>query len=153
MDATPSRRGLRRHSDLDFPIAVTAGEPAGIGPDLCLALADQRIGDDIVVIADPAVLRNRAERLGIEFPENLQIIPVEYPAPDVCGEPSLSNVPALLESLRIAVDGCLQGKFAAMVTAPLQKSVISDAGTPFSGHTEFIAAACNTETPVIAAGG
>lgn len=149
MVAAPSRRGLRRHPDLKQAIAITAGEPAGIGPDLCLALAEQDIGDSVVVITDPDVLRNRAARLGIEFPKDLQIIPVDFPAADVCGEPSVKNVPALLESLSIAVDGCLQGKFAAMVTAPLQKSVISDAGTPFSGHTEFIAAATDTATPVM----
>ena len=108
MVATPSRRGLRRHPDLKKPIAITAGEPAGIGPDLCLALAEQNASDNFVVIADPDVLRNRAELLGIEFPEDLQIIPVNCPVADVCGEPSVKNVPALLESLRIAVDGCLR---------------------------------------------
>ena len=74
MDAAPARRSLRRHSNLNIPIAVTAGEPAGIGPDLCLALADTELCSDIVVIADPSVLRARATRLGIDYPERLQVL-------------------------------------------------------------------------------
>ncbi|MGI9222046.1 MAG: 4-hydroxythreonine-4-phosphate dehydrogenase PdxA [Woeseiaceae bacterium] len=149
MDPAPSRRSLRRYSNLTKPIAVTAGEPAGIGPDLCLALANESLLEDIVVIADPAVLRNRAELLGVDFPEQLQIVPINCPDPDVCGEPSTANAQALLESLRLAVEGCLRGEFAAMVTGPLQKSVINDAGIPFTGHTEVIAAACNVPQPVM----
>ena len=84
MDAAPSRRSLRRHSNLNIPIAVTAGEPAGIGPDLCLALADTELCSDIVVIADPSVLRARATRLGIDYPEQLQVLPIACPDPDVC---------------------------------------------------------------------
>ena len=149
MDAAPSRRSLRRHPHLKLPIAITAGEPAGIGPDLCLALADTELCPDLVVIADPEVLRLRADQLGIAFPQNLQIIPISYPEPDVCGEPATANAAALLESLQLAVSGCLEGRFAAMVTAPLQKSIINDAGIAFTGHTEFLAAACDTPRPVM----
>jgi 4-hydroxythreonine-4-phosphate dehydrogenase len=149
MDAAPSRRSLRRHSNLNIPIAVTAGEPAGIGPDLCLALADTELCSDIVVIADPSVLRARATRHGIDFPEQLQVLPVSCPDPDVCGRPSTANAAALLESLRLAVNGCQQGQFAALVTAPLQKSIINDAGIPFTGHTEFLAELNDTPKPVM----
>jgi 4-hydroxythreonine-4-phosphate dehydrogenase len=149
MDPAPSRRSLRRYSNLNIPIAVTAGEPAGIGPDLCLALADTELCSDIVVIADPDVLRSRSAQLGIEYPEHLQVLPFTCPEADVCGKPSTANVAALLESLRLAVNGCQQGQFSALVTAPLQKSIINDAGIPFTGHTEFLAELCATPKPVM----
>jgi len=149
MDPAPSRRSLRRYSNLNTPIAVTAGEPAGIGPDLCLALANTELCSDIVVIADPDVLRSRSARLGVEYPEQLQVLPITCPDPDVCGKPSTANVAALLESLRLAVDGCQQGRFSALVTAPLQKSIINDAGIPFTGHTEFLAELCDSPKPVM----
>jgi 4-hydroxythreonine-4-phosphate dehydrogenase len=149
MDPAPARRSIRRHSNLNIPIAVTAGEPAGIGPDLCLALADTERCSDIVVIADPVVLRARASRLGIDYPEQLQVLPITCPDPDVCGVPSTANAAALLESLRLAMNGCQRGQFSAMVTAPLQKSIINDAGIPFTGHTEFLAELSNTPKPVM----
>ena len=149
MDPATSRRSLRPHIDLNKPIVVSAGEPAGIGPDLCLALADGPFADRLVVIADPAVLRSRATLLGIEFPAKLRILPLACPEPDVCGTPSPANAAALLEGLRLAVDGCLRGEFAALVTGPLQKSVINDAGIVFSGHTEFLAELTGTPRPVM----
>ncbi|MGI9271626.1 MAG: 4-hydroxythreonine-4-phosphate dehydrogenase PdxA [Woeseiaceae bacterium] len=149
MDPATSRRSIRRHHNLSKPIAVTAGEPAGIGPDLVLSLARMDLPVDIVVIADPKVLRARAAKLDIDFPEDLQILPVNCPEPDVCGNPSSSNAEALLQSLQMAVEGCLDGRFAAMVTAPLQKSIINDAGISFTGHTEYLAALTNTPKPVM----
>jgi 4-hydroxythreonine-4-phosphate dehydrogenase len=149
MDPAPSRRSLRRYQNLNTPIAVTAGEPAGIGPDLCLALAETELCSEIVVIADPEVLRARAEQLSIAYPQQLQVESISCPEPDVCGKPSTANAAALLESLRMAVDGCQQGNYRAMVTAPLQKSIINDAGIPFTGHTEFLAGLCRTPRPVM----
>ena len=149
MDPAPARRSIRRHSNLNIPIAVTAGEPAGIGPDLCLALADTERCSDIVVIADPGVLRARAARLGIDYPEQLQVLPITCPDPEVCGVPSTANAAALLESLRLAMNGCQRGQFSALVTAPLQKSIINDAGIPFTGHTEFLAELSDTPKPVM----
>jgi len=149
MDPATSRRSLRRHHNLSKPIAVTAGEPAGIGPDLCLSLARMALPADIVVIADPDVLRVRAALLGMDFPADLSILPVTCPEPAVCGTPSTTNAAAVLQSLQLAVAGCLDGRFAAMVTAPLQKSIINDAGMPFTGHTEYLAQLTNTEQPVM----
>jgi 4-hydroxythreonine-4-phosphate dehydrogenase len=149
MDPAPARRSLRRYSHLKKPIAITAGEPAGIGPDLCLALADTEICEQLVIIADPAVMRARAERLGIAYPEHLNIRPLTCPDPTVCGTPSMANAAALLDGLRQAVSGCLQGEYAALVTAPMQKSIINDAGIPFTGHTEFLAATCGAGQPVM----
>ncbi len=149
MDPAPSRRSLRRHQNLNVPIAVTAGEPAGIGPDLCLALANTELCSNIVVIADPNVLKARAAKLGIDYPDQLQVLPITCPEPEVCGRPSTANAAALLESLRQAVSGCQQGRFSALVTAPLQKSIINDAGIAFTGHTEFLAELTATPKPVM----
>jgi len=149
MDPATSRRSLRRHPHLNKPLAVTAGEPAGIGPDLCLALAQTPLSADLVIIADPDVLRARAAMLGIDYPNQLEILPVTCPEPDVCGQPSAANAEALLQGLRLAVDGCLQGRYSAVVTAPLQKSIINDAGIAFTGHTEFLAELSNIARPVM----
>lgn len=149
MDPAPSRRSLRRYQNLNIPLVVTAGEPAGIGPDLCLALAATEHCSNIVVIADPNVLRARARKLGIDYPEQLQVLPITCPDAEVCGTPSVANAAALLESLRLAVKGCQQGQFSALITAPLQKSIINDAGIPFTGHTEFLAELCDIPKPVM----
>ncbi len=79
----------------------------------------------------------------------LQVIPVAFADTPVCGQPSVANVDALLDSLRYAVDCCLQDRFAALVTLPLQKSVINDAGIPFTGHTEFLAELTGIARPVM----
>lgn len=149
MDAATSRRSLRLHHHLSKPIVVTAGEPAGIGPDLCLALADMPVAAKITVVADPSVLRARAARLGVAYPEHLDVLPIHCPQADVCGEPSTANSAAMLDGLRLAVEGCLQGRFAGLVTGPLQKSIINDAGIPFTGHTELLAELCNVPRPVM----
>ena len=133
-------------------IAVTAGEPAGIGPDLCLALAGHGRAAELVILADPEVLRARAGRLGVDtafapyeagdapVAGRLCLDPVPVAAPVVPGRLDPRNAGAVLRSLDRAVDGCLAGEFDAMVTCPLHKGVINDAGTPFTGHTEYLAA-------------
>lgn len=146
------------------PLVVTAGEPAGIGPELCLALAGSPWAAEVVVIADPAMLEARAERLGWTVrlrevdadrleargaPGELRVLPLELPKPAVCGTPDPANAEALLAGLRLAVDGCLDGSFSGLVTGPLQKSVINEAGIPFTGHTEFLAGLTRTASPVM----
>ena len=79
----------------------------------------------------------------------LLVLPVAFAEPDVCGQPSVANVDVLINSLQRAVDGCVQGHFAALVTLPVQKSIINDAGTPFTGHTEFLAELTGTPLPVM----
>lgn len=142
-------------------LVVTAGEPAGIGPELCLALADSPWSERIVLIADPDMLVERAAAVGktanvSEYaasskppPGELQVLPIALDAPSVPGELNPTNAEPLLNGLRRAVAGCQSGEFAAMITAPLQKSVINDAGIPFSGHTEFLAELTGTEVPVM----
>jgi 4-hydroxythreonine-4-phosphate dehydrogenase len=143
-----------RRSKTNIPlVAVTAGEPAGIGPDLCVQLARRRLPARVVVIADRDLIRERARRLGIALrlvsfpsagrgragPGSLMVRHVPLARPAVPGRLDPANARYVLRTLRIAADGCRDGVFDAMVTAPLQKSVINQAGIPFTGHTEFLA--------------
>ncbi len=120
------------------PLVITAGDPAGVGPELCNALADSRFVDDIVIIGD-----NR------QFDNRLRVIDTPFPAPVEPGKPDAANAATLLQGLEIAVRGCLDGDFGAMVTAPLAKSVIADSGVPFTGHTEFLAELSGAPLPVM----
>jgi 4-hydroxythreonine-4-phosphate dehydrogenase len=135
-------------------IAVTCGEPAGIGPDLCIQLAFQSHDCEIIVIADPDMLLQRAKLLNISlqiskfnpldpagFNEygKLKVFPVLAKAPVSCGQLNQENSFYVLETIRLAAQGCLDGLFSAMVTAPVHKGIINDAGLEFSGHTEYIA--------------
>jgi 4-hydroxythreonine-4-phosphate dehydrogenase len=144
-----------------LPLIISAGEPAGIGPDLCLGLASLYSTTPIVVIADPDALRIRADRLSVDVdivtytsgenpkPGSLCVLPLDLASKDVCGAPDPANAPALLDGLRRAVAGCQSGEFAALVTGPIQKSTINDAGIPFTGHTEFLAEETGGNKPVM----
>jgi len=124
--------------NLSKPLVVTAGEPAGIGPELCNALADSPYADDIVIIGDRRLFDNR-----------LRIIDTPFPIDVSPGKPSSDNAETLLVGLRTAAEGCMKGDFAGMVTAPLSKSVIADSGVGFTGHTEYLAAVTNAVLPVM----
>ena len=142
-------------------LVLTAGEPAGIGPELCLALADSPWAERLVIVADPELLTERSRQLGKsitlrDYPREpwttageLRVLSQPLAKQAVCGKPDTANAQSLLVGLKRAVDGCIIGEFAALVTAPLQKSVINDAGIPFSGHTEFLAQLCGTPRPVM----
>ncbi len=130
------------------PLVITAGEPAGIGPDLCLALAQTLWSKQIVVIADPEAIETRAEMLGVSA-RGLKILSEPLANPTVCGTPDPANSESLLVGLKRAVAGCVGGDYSGLVTAPLQKSTINDAGISFSGHTEFLADQTSTRTPVM----
>lgn len=133
----------------ESPIAYTLGEPAGIGPDIILQLAQQQSLSDVVLIGDADALRLRAEALGILLPKGLAIDHVAVKKPTVCGQASVDNVPGVLAMLDRAIDGCLDGEFSAVVTGPLHKGVINDAGVVFSGHTEYLAERTNAPLPVM----
>ncbi len=133
-------------------IAITPGEPAGIGPDLAVQLPQNRWPVELVLIADPELLQERAARLGRAAPVlaahdparparpgTLSLLPVPRHAPTRCGHADPANAPYVLATLRHAVEGCQTGAFAALVTGPAHKGVINEAGIPFTGHTEFIA--------------
>ena len=145
-------------------IAITPGEPAGIGPDIVLMAAQQQWDAELVAIAEPELLQQRARLLGLSIklqtmdptspptthqPGILKIAPVKLATPAVPGKPDPANAPYVLATLQRAVDSCLAGTCHAMVTAPVQKSVINDAGIPFSGHTEFLAEATGTPKVVM----
>ncbi len=146
-------------------LALTTGEPGGIGPDLTLVLASQvRWAADIIVLGDPEVLRARARLLNINIrlrpyrpnteqrpcePGEMLILPVECTATVIPGSLNVDNAPYVLNMLKRASQGCLDGEFDAMVTAPLHKGVINDAGIAFTGHTEFLADYTKAAKPVM----
>ena len=114
------------------------GDPAGIGPELCNALADSPYADDVVIVGDRS-----------QIDGSLKVIHTPFPATVVPGKPDPANARTLLDGLQRAVDGCLSGEFGGLVTAPLAKRVIADAGIPFMGHTEYLADLTNSELPVM----
>jgi len=135
-------------------IALTLGEPAGIGVDLAIQLVQQDLPCQLVAIGCPELLAQRAVQLGYplqlhEFNADmpatasragqLTVLPVALAEAVECGQLNVANSAYVLETLKLATHGCMQGIFAAMVTAPVHKGVINDAGFAFSGHTEFIA--------------
>ena len=142
------------------PLVITAGEPAGIGPDLCLALAQTEWSERVVIIADAGLLESRARQLGVDLAilspdagsitsNSLKVLGEPLVNSAVCGTPDPENANSLLAGLQRAVKGCIDGQFSALVTAPLQKSAINDAGISFSGHTEYLAELTSTQTPVM----
>jgi 4-hydroxythreonine-4-phosphate dehydrogenase len=145
--------------------ALTPGEPAGIGPDLCLLLASQAQPYPLIAIASRDLLAERATQLGLAIdlhvitlsalPDTpapaggLYVLDVPVAAPVVAGQLNTANAAYVLETLKVAGNGCLQGAFAGMITAPVHKGVINESGTPFSGHTEFLAELTATEQVVM----
>ena len=143
-------------SDTVIPrIALTSGEPAGIGPELCLALAAQELPCELVCFGDRALLEERARALGSAVrlrayqpaagsvrtaPEvgALAVAHVPLATASVAGRPDPANARYVLALLDQAIDGTLVGEFDALVTAPVHKGIINDAGIAFTGHTEYL---------------
>ena len=139
-------------------IALTAGEPAGIGPDLCVLAARERHAGRLVILGDDAVLASRARARNTPFdipaydratnaPVSLLSIPAAVPVQ--AGKLDPANGRHVVAILDRAIDGCRSGEFDAMVTAPVQKSTINDAGIPFTGHTEYLAERTGTKRVVM----
>jgi 4-hydroxythreonine-4-phosphate dehydrogenase len=135
-------------------IALTPGEPAGIGPDLCIQLAQHELACELIVIGSPTLLVQRAKQLGYYVQINtfdplaprkyhtvgdLTVVPIELAVAAQCGQLNPNNSAYVLRTISEATQGCLKHMFDAMVTAPVHKAVINDAGFAFSGHTEYIA--------------
>lgn len=148
----------------DLPrIIVTSGEPAGIGPDLVLQLAQRDWPCQLIIAADEHLLKDRAAQL--RLPLNFRQYHADQYQPHASGAITLLHVPAtskvhagkldvrnarhVLNMLDRACDGCMSKEFAAMVTAPVQKSIINDAGIPFTGHTEYLAERTHAKLPVM----
>ena len=147
-----------------YRLAVTPGEPAGIGPDLIVTLAQTPQPHQLVAIADPDLLRQRAQALGLplqlreldpsEAPRpsaagELVVLPVALAQQSVAGQLNVANAGYILQTLDAAINSCQSGLFEALVTGPVHKSVINDAGIPFSGHTEYLADKTHTEKVVM----
>lgn len=145
-------------------IALTTGEPAGIGPDLTAAIAARGWPAEIVAIGDPQLLATRAAALGRPLtlepcrrgipPQpapagTLRVAAVPLRVPARAGQLDRANAAYVIETLQQATAGCLDGEFDAVVTAPVHKGIINDAGIAFSGHTEFIAGLTGAACPVM----
>ncbi len=144
-------------------LALTAGEPAGIGPELCLQMALEPRSQQVVVVASQALLEARLDLMGLD----VTLVPWQpgEPVRTAAGELSVRDVPGIadttvgklnpgnsgyvVETLTVAARGCLDGIFDGMVTAPVHKGVINEAGLAFSGHTEFLQELCGVERVVM----
>ncbi len=129
-------------------IAITSGEPAGIGPDLCALLAKERFDANIVILGDKNLIASRAENHGVDI-SALNIEHIAAAIAPVAGALDVANAPYVLALLNRAIAGCVSHEFDAVVTAPIQKSIINDAGFAFSGHTEYFADQTQTERVVM----
>ncbi len=145
-------------------VVLTPGEPAGIGPDLAVTLAQQAWPVELVVCADPKLLLERAQILSLPLtlreyqasrpaePQQagtLTILPISMAVPAQAGHLNQANGHYVVETLARACDGCLSGEFAALITGPVHKGIINDAGVPFTGHTEFFADRSHTKHVVM----
>ncbi len=145
-------------------LAISTGEPAGIGPDLCAAIACRPSPHCLVFLGDAQVIAERAALLGLPLrvvrreaiedfeaheANTLQVLPVTAPAPVQPGRPDGANAAYVLDIIERGASLCHGGDCDALVTAPIQKSVIVEAGVPFSGHTEYLARLTGAELPVM----
>ncbi len=155
----PSKRAPR--------IAISSGEPAGIGPDLCLLLSQYRFMAQLVVFADPNLLERRARQLGMEIdiqpwvPTSSELgqegklfyQPVMLASREQVGVVNKNNAHYVIEMLESATSACLGDTFDAIVTAPVHKGIINEAGYPFSGHTEWLGQRCGGDPVMLLSGG
>ena len=145
-------------------ICITPGEPAGIGPDLCVQLAQRTLACEIVVVADRDMLEARAQALGLplqtflfdpyaapeaHYPGTINVISIPLAVPCTPGQLDVANASYVRDTLRRATIGCMNGDFAALVTGPVHKGVINDAGIPFIGHTEYLAQLTDSQQVVM----
>lgn len=146
-------------------LAITPGEPAGIGPDLIIQLASKQFNAELVVIADKKMMQERAKALNIPvqfttYQKNesaptinksgeIKIININCAKSVRAGELNSKNALYVLDTLTRGTQGCLDKEFDAIVTAPLHKGIINDAGISFTGHTEFLAKLTEAELPVM----
>ena len=143
-------------------LALTPGEPSGVGPDLLIQLAQEKQQQQIIAFADPDMLAERATMLGLPLnlvevqddfvsstPSELAVITVKVAMPVEPGVLNQANAPYVLNCLDAAIASCQEGLCQAMVTGPVQKSIINDAGIKFSGHTEYLAEKTKSDTVVM----
>ncbi len=149
------------------PLVITPGEPSGIGPELLLQMLQEGFTAPMVVMADKRMLETRAKLLGIQLAiidydhsvdaaifsaipkQTLVVQDVSLAEPSEVGKLNPSNAPYVLRCLDLAIDGCLNGQFSALVTGPLHKGVVNEAGIPFTGHTEHLQQRCGVNNVVM----
>jgi len=141
------------------PLVLTTGEPAGVGPELTVQLLQRPLPAPLVIAGDPDLLLERAALLNLPLAlkddilvapgGEAKLLPVALGAPSIPGSLDIANAPYVIEMLMAATDGCLSGMFSGMVTAPVQKSTLIEAGNDFVGHTEFLAQQAGIDTPVM----
>ena len=145
---------------MTLSLALTPGEPSGVGPDLLIQLIQQPQDQELVAFADPDLIVQRAAQLGLPISlieprqqplaaGELAIVPVPMAVPAVAGQLDQRNAQYVLDCLDLAVDACQTNSCQALVTGPVQKSVINDAGISFSGHTEYLAMKTSTARVVM----
>ncbi|MEO6823669.1 MAG: 4-hydroxythreonine-4-phosphate dehydrogenase PdxA [Nitrosospira sp.] len=148
-------------------LALTAGEPAGIGPDLCVQIAQQDLPYKLIVIADRELLQERAQLLQLPLKimslsstaevehksGSLQVLHMPLAEPAIPGKLDPANARYVLNTLERAIEGCMNHEFNAMITAPVHKGVINDAGIAFTGHTEHLAQFTNSRVVMMLVGG
>lgn len=145
-------------------IALTSGEPAGIGPDIIIKALQSDFQAQLIVIGDPQLFRQRAQQLGIKTTivtlnssdsaslhqaGTIQVLPTPLAADVELGKLDVRNAPYVLETLRISGQGCLDGEFDAIVTPPVHKGILCETGAHFSGHTEFYQDLCQSPQVVM----
>lgn len=159
---------IRPNSQLPMHLAkrllITPGEPAGIGPDITIQIAQQAWPAELIVIADPDLLLQRAKQLGLPLslipcdinapaqnhqPSTLKILPVKLQGDVIAGVANHAHASYVIDTLSLATKLCLEKKAQAVVTGPVNKSIINQAGIPFTGHTEFFAHACHVKQTIM----
>lgn len=146
-------------------IIITSGEPAGIGPDLCIKLSQREINARMLVLGNEELFRQRAKELSLTLdinpvlpleselenhtPGQLNLFSIPLEKPVVAGSLNKNNASYVIKQLELAIDACVSKKFRAMVTGPVHKGIINQAGMTFTGHTEFLAEKTHTRLPVM----
>lgn len=145
-------------------IAITSGEPAGIGPDIIIGAFKNDFAAKLIVVGDPDLFKRRAQQLGASITVEevnelgavpthsagtLRVLPTALAVTTVAGKLDVANAPYVLETLRLAGQGCLTGTFDAVVTPPVHKGILCETGVHFSGHTEYFQSLCNSPQVVM----
>src|SRR5881628_1504096 len=154
-----SRPGIVPGSNSVPIIAVSSGEPAGINPDVCLALARKRFATHIVILGNREILGSHARQLGVDVQlcdpdtgltsDSIACLHIPLSSPCRAGTLDPRNAPYVISLIDRAIAGCKAGEFAALTTAPVHKGVINDGGIPFIGHTEYLAERTGTAQVVM----
>lgn len=152
---------MSKSTDSALPrVLLTPGEPAGIGPDITATIASQPFDGELVAVADPELLTERAAMLGVPLrirdadgsahqPGSLSVLPVPLRQKAVAGVLSPVNAAYVVETITKATELCVRGDYDALCTAPVHKAIINEGGIDFSGHTELLAQLCQIPQPVM----